>query len=66
LLTIEARFRSLLEAYLDDLIEEKRNEVERGLADRDYWIAVGYLRCLRVLADTEGPLAQIERQILEG
>jgi len=66
LITVDIRFRQLLERRIASLVEEARDKLEAGLQEKEYLQQVGFLRALRVLSEEDGLLDEIETEILEG
>jgi len=66
LITVDIRFRQLLERRIASLVEEVRDKLEAGLQEKEYLQQVGFLRALRMLSEEDGLLDEIETEILEG
>ena len=66
MITVDIRFRQLLERRIASLVEEVRDKLEAGLQEKEYLQQVGFLRALRMLSEEDGLLDEIETEILEG
>lgn len=66
MITVDIRFRQLLERRIASLVEEARDKLEAGLQEKEYLQQVGFLRALRMLSEEDGLLDEIETEILEG
>lgn len=66
MITVDIRFRQLLERRIASLVEEARDKLEAGLQEKEYLQQVGFLRALRMLSEEDGLLDDIETEILEG
>ena len=66
MITVDIRFRQLLERRIASLVEEVRDKLEAGLQEKEDLQQVGFLRALRMLSEEDGLLDEIETEILEG